>query len=47
MAASMRVGVTVSQLRQLVQVLAERGDKASAERANVALAQALAAASGH
>lgn len=49
MAASMRVGLTVAQLRQLVQVLAERGDKSSAERANAALAQAVAAASaaGH
>ena len=46
MRASMRVGLTAAQLRQLVQVLAERGDKPAAERANAALTQALAAEPG-
>ncbi len=46
MRASMRVGLTAAQLRQLTQVLAERGDPASAKRANDALTQALAAAAG-
>lgn len=46
MLASMRVGLTVAQLRQLTQVLAERGDKQAAERADAALKQALAAAAG-
>lgn len=46
MRASMRVGLTAAQLRQFVKVLAERGDKQAAERANAALRQALAAASG-
>lgn len=46
MRASMRVGLTAAQLQQLTQVLAERGDKQAAERADAALAQALAAASG-
>jgi 4-carboxymuconolactone decarboxylase len=46
MQASMRVGLTAAQLRQLTQVLAERGDKQAAERADVALTQALAATSG-
>lgn len=46
MRASLRVGLTAAQLRQLTQVLAERGDAATAKRANDALAQALAAASG-
>ena len=46
MGASMRVGLTAAQLRQLIQVLAERGDKQAAERADAALTQALAAASG-
>lgn len=44
MAASMRVGLTAAQLRQLVAVLAERGDATAAKRADVALTQALAAA---
>lgn len=43
MAASMRVGLTAAQLRQLTQVLAERGDTQAAARASEALAQALAA----
>ncbi len=46
MAASLRVGLTAAQLRQLIQVLGERGDKQAAERADAALKQALAAASG-
>ena len=46
MRASMRVGLSAAQLRQLAQVLAERGDAAAAKRANEALTQALAAASG-
>jgi alkylhydroperoxidase/carboxymuconolactone decarboxylase family protein YurZ len=46
MQASMRVGLTAAQLRQLTQVLAERGDKQAAERADAALTQALAATSG-
>ncbi len=47
MAASMRVGLTAAQLRQLTQVLAERGDAQAAKRASEALTQALAAASRH
>lgn len=46
MRASLRVGLTAAQLRQLTQVLAERGDAGAAQRANEALTQALAAASG-
>lgn len=46
MAASMRVGLTAAQLRQLILVLAERGDRQAAERADAALTQALAAAPG-
>ncbi len=46
MRASMRVGLTAAQLRQLVQVLAERGNRQAAERADAALKQALAATSG-
>jgi 4-carboxymuconolactone decarboxylase len=46
MRASLRVGLTAGQLRQLVQLLAERGDADAAKRAGDALAQALAAASG-
>ncbi|MBZ9780161.1 carboxymuconolactone decarboxylase family protein [Pseudomonas sp. REP124] len=37
MAASLRVGLTVAQLRQLIQVLAEQGDTAAAKRAGEAL----------
>jgi hypothetical protein len=37
MAASLRVGLTVSQLRQLIQLLAEQGDAAAAKRAGEAL----------
>jgi 4-carboxymuconolactone decarboxylase len=46
MRASMRVGLSAAQLRQLTQVLAERGDPAAAGRASEALKKALAAASG-
>jgi len=42
MGASMRVGLSAAQLRQLVQVLAERGDADAAKRASEALTQALA-----
>ena len=41
MRASMRVGLSAAQLRQLVQVLAERGDADAAKRASEALTQAL------
>lgn len=46
MRASMRVGLSAAQLRQLTQVLAERGDVGAGKRASEALTQALAAASG-
>ncbi len=46
MRASMRVGLTAAQWRQLTQVLGERGDKQAAVRANEALTQALAATGG-
>lgn len=46
MRASMRVGLTAAQLRQVTQVLAKRADEQTAERARAALTQALAAASG-
>jgi len=42
MAASIRVGLTESQLRQLIQVLEKHGDEQAAKRASEALAQALA-----
>jgi alkylhydroperoxidase/carboxymuconolactone decarboxylase family protein YurZ len=45
MRASLRVGLSVAQLRQLVQVLAEYGDPEAACRASEALTQALAAVS--
>lgn len=38
MAASLRVGLTAAQLRQLVRLLAEQGDAGAAERAGQALA---------
>ncbi|MNQ92489.1 Carboxymuconolactone decarboxylase family protein [compost metagenome] len=41
MAASIRVGLTESQLRQLIQVLEKHGDEQAAKRASEALAQAL------
>ena len=43
MRASMRVGLRAAQLRQIIEVLAERGDEQAAKRANTALTQALAA----
>ena len=46
MAASLRVGLTAAQLRQLTQLLAERGDAQAARRATDALTQALAAMKG-
>ncbi len=46
MRASLRVGLSAAQLRQLTQVLADRGDAEAAQRASEALTQALAAASG-
>lgn len=46
MGASMRVGLSVAQLRQLVQVLAERGNADAAKRASEALAQALGPSGG-
>lgn len=46
MRASMRVGLSASQLRQLVRVLGDRGDADTAKRANEALTQALTTASG-
>jgi 4-carboxymuconolactone decarboxylase len=46
MRASMRVGLSAAQLRQLTQVLAERGDADASKRASEALTQALAGASG-
>jgi len=45
MRASLRVGLSAAQLRQLAQVLAERGSADAANRANEALTQALAAGS--
>ncbi|QMV72848.1 carboxymuconolactone decarboxylase family protein [Comamonas piscis] len=42
MLASMRVGLRASQLQELIQLLAASGQTASAERAQVALSQALA-----
>ena len=44
MLASLRVGLRPSQLQELTQVLAEKSQTASADRANVALTQALAIA---
>ncbi|SDZ70838.1 Uncharacterized conserved protein YurZ, alkylhydroperoxidase/carboxymuconolactone decarboxylase family [Variovorax sp. YR266] len=44
MSASMRVGLSAAQLRQLVQGLAESGDEQAAKRAGAALTQALTAA---
>lgn len=46
MRASMRVGLSAAQLRQLSQVLTERGDAQAGQRASDALTQALAAAAG-
>lgn len=44
MSASMRVGLSAAQLRQVARILAERMDQQTAERASTALTQALAAA---
>nr|WP_229422920.1 carboxymuconolactone decarboxylase family protein [Pseudoduganella umbonata] len=46
MRASLRVGLSTAQLREVVQVLSEHVDQQSGERARAALAQASAAASG-
>lgn len=45
MRASLRVGLTAAQLRQVARSLAEHGDSAAGKRADEALTQALAAAS--
>lgn len=47
MAAGMRVGLTAEQLRQVTEVLAERGEVNAAKRAADALVQALAAMKGN
>ena len=47
MGASLRVGLSEAQLRQIVRILAEHADQLAAERADAALTQALAAASEH
>jgi alkylhydroperoxidase/carboxymuconolactone decarboxylase family protein YurZ len=46
MLASLRVGLTAAQLRQLTEVLTKRGDEAAGKRASTALTQALAASGG-
>ncbi|MFC5698606.1 carboxymuconolactone decarboxylase family protein [Pseudomonas sp. GCM10022186] len=46
MAASMRVGLAASQLRQLIQVLADHGDAEAAQRAREALETQVAGAAG-
>ncbi|WP_349736929.1 carboxymuconolactone decarboxylase family protein [Pseudomonas jessenii] len=46
MRASLRVGLSVEQLRQVIEVLDEHGDEQSAKRASTALTQALAASGG-
>ena len=46
MAASMRMGLTAAQLRQLTRVLAERGDADAAKRAREALDKHLAESAG-
>ncbi|MBB6557483.1 alkylhydroperoxidase/carboxymuconolactone decarboxylase family protein YurZ [Acidovorax soli] len=46
MAASMRVGLSASQLRQVIEVLSERVDEQAATRARTALTQVLATRSG-
>ncbi|MGG7671848.1 carboxymuconolactone decarboxylase family protein [Pseudomonas sp. WC2] len=43
MAASLRVGLSAAQLRQVSELLKQHGDAQTAERANAALTQALAA----
>jgi 4-carboxymuconolactone decarboxylase len=44
MGASMRVGLSAAQLRQVARILADHTDQQTAERASTALTQALAAA---
>jgi alkylhydroperoxidase/carboxymuconolactone decarboxylase family protein YurZ len=44
MAASLRVGLSAAQLRQVIELLKKHGDAQTAERANTALTQALAVA---
>ncbi|EJM89110.1 hypothetical protein, gamma-carboxymuconolactone decarboxylase subunit like protein [Pseudomonas sp. GM74] len=46
MRASLRVGLSVEQLRKVIEVLDTHGDEQSAKRAGTALAQALAASGG-
>jgi 4-carboxymuconolactone decarboxylase len=46
MRASLRVGLSTGQLREVAQVPDEHADRQSGERAKAALAQAIAAASG-
>jgi 4-carboxymuconolactone decarboxylase len=46
MLASMRVGITAAQLRQVTKVLEERADDAMGRRASTALTQALGASGG-
>ena len=43
MAASLRVGLSPAQLHEVTELLKKHGDAQTAERANTALAQALAA----
>ncbi|KAE9645964.1 carboxymuconolactone decarboxylase family protein [Pseudomonas sp. PB106] len=43
MAASLRVGLSAAQLRQVIELLKQHGDAQTAERAHAALTQALAA----
>jgi alkylhydroperoxidase/carboxymuconolactone decarboxylase family protein YurZ len=46
MRASLRVGLSEEQLRQVIEVLARHADEQSAKRAGIALTQALAASGG-
>jgi len=46
MASSMRIGLTTEQLRQVTEVLAERGDADAAQHAREALTQAVGAVKG-
>jgi hypothetical protein len=46
MSASMRVGLTAGQLRQVAELLTERGERDAARRATDALTQTLAAMQG-
>lgn len=47
MGASLRVGLSAAQLRQVVRILAEHADPQAGERASEALTQALSAAAEH